>query len=536
MYRILIADDEYWTREKIRNMIEWEQYGLEFLEPAEDGEDALQRMEDGHPDIVITDINMPFVNGIELVKAIREKYPQVIVIVLSGYDDFDYVRSTLVAGAVDYLLKPATEADLVNVLSRALETLAKRKAETEQESKKRDQLLRASSLLQDREFSAMIEAEEPIQTPDISINLNMDSAGYRLVLIKIHNLAPASSQFGHDMSLLSYNLKKEIRVMVECKNFIVFNYIYKANEFIFLSELEYTKLRELLKNLLVKFESITHSPITIAVSQMAYSLSSIRDSYLQTMSLLMQRPFCRNSVIVTEKKKEENSAKETAQGRIGGAEEKSLKILIEAGNKSKIRSVILDEIGLKNAGTEGWSYLKVRKVLKRIVAILTTDCTTTENALQLAELDSLSDLMNKTLELLDLDAVFQILEQMIDLCIDAHRVEISETISGTVVQVAQYIQENYHETFSLSQLAKRFLVESSYLSKAFRQQMGENLMVYIARQKIEKAKEYIQQGNITLTEISFLVGYDDYNYFSRVFKKMTGISPREYKASMGEIK
>ena len=170
------------------------------------------------------------------------------------------------------------------------------------------------------------------------------------------------------------------------------------------------------------------------------------------------------------------------------------------------------------------------------MAILTTDCTATENALQLAELDSLSDLMNKTLELLDLDAVFQILEQMIDLCIDAHRVEISETISGTVVQVAQYIQENYHETFSLSQLAKRFLVESSYLSKAFRQQMGENLMVYIARQKIEKAKEYIQQGNITLTEISFLVGYDDYNYFSRVFKKMTGISPREYKASMGEIK
>ena len=159
-----------------------------------------------------------------------------------------------------------------------------------------------------------------------------------------------------------------------------------------------------------------------------------------------------------------------------------------------------------------------------------------QEALQLTELDNLTDLLDKTSELLDLESIIGILDQIIDICIDTHQMEVSETISGTILQVAKYIRENYHEELSLGQLAKRFLIESSYLSRLFRQQMGENLMSYIARQRMERAKQYICQGDISLTEISFLVGYDDYNYFSRVFKKMVGISPREYKASMEEEK
>lgn len=128
-YKVLVADDEYWTREKIRNMLNWQEYHMEFLEPAQDGEEVLARMESDSPDILITDINMPFVNGVELVEQVKEKYEDVVIFVISGYDDFEYVKRTLVAGAINYLLKPVTKIDLVNALSKALEIISQAKRE-----------------------------------------------------------------------------------------------------------------------------------------------------------------------------------------------------------------------------------------------------------------------------------------------------------------------------------------------------------------------------------------------------------------------
>lgn len=122
-YRLLIADDEYWTREKIRTMIAWEEYRIDFMPPAQDGEEVMQMLESDRPDILITDINMPFLNGVELVKRVKEQYPEIVILVLSGYDDFAYVKDTLVAGAINYLLKPVSKIDLIGAVSKALELI-----------------------------------------------------------------------------------------------------------------------------------------------------------------------------------------------------------------------------------------------------------------------------------------------------------------------------------------------------------------------------------------------------------------------------
>ena len=108
-------------------MIEWSNYSLELLEPAKDGEDVLNKIEEYRPDILITDINMPFINGVELVRLIKEKYPDIIIFIISGYSNFSYVKDTLVAGAINYLLKPITKVDLVSTLSKALEILGNQK-------------------------------------------------------------------------------------------------------------------------------------------------------------------------------------------------------------------------------------------------------------------------------------------------------------------------------------------------------------------------------------------------------------------------
>ena len=126
IYRVLSADDEYWSRENIRNLIDWGTYSIEFLEPACDGEEVLKRIPEEKPDILFTDINMPFIGGLELLDKIHEKYPELITVAISGYDDFAKVKGVFTSGGIDYLLKPIGKEELVEVLTKALAILEKR--------------------------------------------------------------------------------------------------------------------------------------------------------------------------------------------------------------------------------------------------------------------------------------------------------------------------------------------------------------------------------------------------------------------------
>jgi len=230
-YKVLIADDEYWTREKLCAMIDWSRYSLECMEPAKDGEDVLNKLEEERPDILITDINMPFINGVELLKIIHEKHPEIITFVVSGYDDFQYVKEAFLAGSINYLVKPITKIDLVNALSRALEIISDRQADARRREEQQIQLLKAASLLQDREFSQLLEREDSSFIPNITMNSGMDFAGMSLMLVKVHNMRNLIKTYGHDMNLLSYSVKKEIRRCLKNEKLYVFNHIYRSNEF-----------------------------------------------------------------------------------------------------------------------------------------------------------------------------------------------------------------------------------------------------------------------------------------------------------------
>ena len=118
---VLIADDEYWIRESLRTALDWPAYAMSVLEPACDGEEALTALKSRHVDILITDINMPYLSGVELIRQAQSVSPQTAILVLSGYSDYEYVRQALLAGALDYLLKPISKASLLEALDKAIE-------------------------------------------------------------------------------------------------------------------------------------------------------------------------------------------------------------------------------------------------------------------------------------------------------------------------------------------------------------------------------------------------------------------------------
>lgn len=524
-YCVLIADDEYWTREKLRNMIQWEKYGLDFLEPASDGEEALEKIKKYRPDILITDINMPFLNGVELLQKVQEKYPDMITFVISGYDDFEYVKNTFMSGAINYLVKPVTKIDLIKAITLALKKISE---------KERDQIevLKLASLLQDREFSQMIQRRETPFVSSFSINNFTGLAGMSLMLVKIHNFQEIIKARGHDMNPISYQIKKMMRDFFQDENLIVFNNIYRLNEFVAVSDKDEKDLISVAEKLRVRLSAAFKCCLTICISRHSYSMESLHMAYVEAIGLLMTRKYCHRDEIVLPQA--ENMTENTVIVHFNIECEKQLKTALSAGKQELIRKVIFEESGLQNCVADGWSYLEVKQTVRQIMNILSEYVIREKGHQKAGDLESCADAIDKITETLEFQALQVLLEEAVEYLTPEKKEFLSESMKDIVGQAVRWIDEHYFEELSLTSLAEKYHVESSYFSKMFRQETGENLILYITNRRIEKAKEYIVQENLSLAEIAFLVGYDDYTYFSRVFKKNTGFSPREYRGRKKE--
>ena len=524
-YKVLVADDEYWVRENLRTILDWNEYSLDFLEPAIDGEDALCKM-NCNPDILIADINMPFITGVELVEIVKDKYPNVITIILSGYSDFKYVRESLLAGAIDYLLKPLNKNDLIQVLSKAVDKIGR-----DQSIKER--LLKASYIVRDKELSTIISANKSAELDKISSqslsDIELDFTGFTLVLVKIQNTNNVlKNKYMSDMNQLSFDIRKLIETSVEDKKHIIFNNIYSPNEYIIITELDQNNLLERCANLIKSLEQTIESIINISISKHHFSLIDIRIAYKEALSVFMSRQFCHSSLVIAPTQLN----KRTLKKRFSTELENELLFSLKTKNSNMIKEIIFNQVGLSKCDNSQWLFIEVKQTVDRIINIILNIAVDEATSYEIAAIENLAGLMNMALETFCAEEVCSILEQIIDEAIGIKtNLSGSDTINETVQMVAEYIDKNYFESLSLSVLSKLFLVERSYLSRAFKQYIGENLMMYIAKKRVEKAIHLMQEGNLSLTDISYIVGYDDYSYFNRVFHKITSKSPSEFKSS-----
>lgn len=533
VYKVLIADDEYWTRKKISGMIDWHRYSLECMEPAADGEEVLERLKQEQPDILITDINMPFVSGVELLKIVHETYPDIITFVISGYDDFMYVRETFMAGSINYLIKPITKVDLVQALSKALEIISSRQADAREREDQKAELLKAASLLQDREFSQFLEREESPFTPVITINNDIQFAGVSLMLIKIHDLSSLAASYGYDMNLLSYSVKREIKADFESEDLFIFHHIYKPNEFAIVSELDNRVLITKARHLMAQLKQRVNSPLTIMISGHSYSMESIHEAYIKNIAMLMSRKYTPEDVLLISEPERHSEEKKNICSRFGDGQAAELKKLLQLKNRNATLQLVLTATGLEECVAREWSFLEVKQTVKRILNCLSEALTESLMPDELAVLENMIAQSDRVIEKLDAVNMCETIRDIIEYCLAIGPADdTTDSVSDIIRKAAEYIDEHYYEELSLSTLSRRFGVEKSYFSRLFGQQLGENLMLYITRTRMAKAAGFMQGSDISLTEIAFMVGYDDYTYFSRVFRKVYGSSPRTYREQL----
>ena len=520
-YKVLIADDEYWTREKLKRMIPWEKYSLELLAPAVDGEDVLRKMEEEVPDILITDIDMPFLSGTELLKAVQEKYPKVISFVVSGYNDFAYVKDSFLAGSINYLMKPVTKMDLVNALVRALELIGEREHEQRR-------MQEAASLIQDTEFSEMIAHRQLPLASSVSVNAGMDLAGISLMLLKIHNLQEIVRKRRQGRNGFSFQMKEKIREFLRSEKAIVFNYIYHSNEFLIITEMGGKELETAAEKLMTGMSEFLQTTLTLCISGHSYSMESIHTAYMETIGLLMERAFCQEDEMLFSG--ESGRGTDRMALHFQEDKEKQVRFYLAAGDAEGVCRVIFKEAGLEECEKQGWSYLEVRQTVRQIMNVLqdyvARECST-EKAL---DIENVTESLDKMVESLDIRNVCDMMREAVNVLVPERREAATDSMKAIVQEAAAWIDKHFYEELTLTTLAEQFHVEHSYFSRVFRQEIGESPVLYITNRRMEKAKQYIQEGKKNLTEVAFMVGYDDYTYFSRVFRKNAGMSPREYRS------
>lgn len=527
MVKLLAADDEYWVREKLRQIIDWQKYDIEFLEPACDGEEVLARIETDDPDILITDINMPGLNGVELLEQLSQKHPGLVLLVISGYDTFDYVRRSMRSGAINYLLKPVTRADMAAAVTEALQILRDRNVTSEEEKRQKEMLLRSSSLLRDQELSILLDQPGGEASHALPLKVPVNDAEYSLVLMKIHDMSMAMDEYRYDIASLSYDTKSRICSALGTEDALVFNYLSRSSEFILLTDQRENLLPEAAEKYREVLESIFHCPVTVVLGKQSYRLNNIQAGYLSAKAQLERRRFAPCSEIIC---CESAGQPDDAQLQWSEERRKQLEMYLANGNREQVSKTMISKSGLSAVGSLRVSTGAVRQLVDRMNHTLQNPQFFKGSSNDAAFLADLSYEVSRSVDSLDPEKLIACENELIDTVMAGYFTEETDTMKAIVHRVKEDIDAHYYEPLTLTSLAEKYIVEQSYLSRCFKQEIGENLIMYLAKRRIGKAMELMKEDRVGLTEISFLVGYDDYTYFSRVFRKITGESPREYRA------
>ena len=529
--RVLVADDEYWIRENMRTVIDWDALGLELAPMATDGEDALLKMEESPADIVITDINMPYLSGVELMEQLRQRWPGTAILVLSGYSDFEYVHKALLLGALDYVLKPLNRSKLMEAIARATEHVLTQTRRKRERSEEQARLNLAASMVLDREFSQWLHDarhKELLQSMEASLfDYEAAFSSYRVVLVRLPGFMQhlGEGELPRSAAQAVYRIKTMLSSSVLSGSKLVIHDLYHANHFLLITEMDEQALRSRLPETLEALSRLSGVQPRAMVSGSYFSFRDLRRAYDEVRRCLSSMT-CSD---VMEIGFSSGAQMRPMVQRIGADIVHQLEHAAKAQQRERFEC-LLEQTGIYRCREECWTVMELMHSVNGITWTLRHLMEDGRSGEQRAAMDNLQELMLSAVDSMELDQLRSLFAQMMDeYFVAADNAGGSEGMRSTVQRVREYIDVHYDESISLNALASRFHVDDGYLSRMFKQQIGCNLMLYLAQARMKQAKKLLAQKDMSITDVAQMVGYDDYAYFSRVFKRMEGRSPRAYR-------
>jgi len=528
--KILIVDDEAVVRIGLKSMIDWQAHGFTLVGEAKDGRHALQLFEEYHPDLIITDLKMPVLDGLELIQKVRKISASCRIIALSSYDDFNLVRQAMKLGAADYLLKLEVDPDqLIKTLDRFRDEIVQERntemwqAQIHQEIKTNLQTIQRAFLkemLCSGEF--VLDAfREGLNRFEIRLN---PKHIYSLVLrVGYRNLVERTAQFTAVLSVCEEVMGGDN---------LVYCFQSQEAEFVMLVSPKQdaagldsiVQACEKLVNILEQYLGVT---VTIGAGNRANGVGELPLVYVQARQAIQYR-FCREcGPVILWKEIQELPAPCSSYSvlQYGPLLEKAFSNR-QVGEVASCLDTILAEIAQLRLDPE--------TACQTALELYAMICETLDrNQLSVGDVLKSSQLAYHELLLFtNLPEITQWLTRLQGDLITFIQTEENENYPWIVAEATRFIKEHYtEEEISLGEVAHSVGLTPSYLSTLFREHMGVSYSDYLTSLRIEKAKELLQGSSLRVYEISHKVGYPNHYYFNRLFKKNVGTTPLDFRKS-----
>ncbi|MFD3157266.1 response regulator [Haloimpatiens sp. FM7330] len=507
MIKVMIVDDEYLARQVMKQTIEWEKYKCRLCAEASNGVEAVEIAKKIRPDIVITDINMPGKDGIEMAKEIKNFNPECNFIVITGYDEFEYARAAVKISAVDFILKPIDEDEFVSSIKKAVKDVEK-KRETCNITSEKILLNMMRGKIQIKELD--LESNGIYLNNIVIVNIKNDSYEN---LLENDNVFELYSQNGHIIQIIKENIKD--CYVIECHEDKL-AIILKADEIG-----RSLDIHECIQNVKDLVEKKTNTTISLGISNI-FNINYIRDAYEQSKEALKNRLyFGKNNIMYYD------SINFSVNGTRVNIEqnERELILSIKACDKVKVEkrlSKIYEYMKENRCSTYFIKQVSIELVLK--VLNILADHNIKEDKIFGKQFNVYknADTLSTINELYS-----WVLKVMLDV-IRNIKISMIEKEENGVERAIQYIKSNYCSDITLSEISSKVYLNESYLSRKIKQRLGINFKEYLTKLRMEKAIGLLNKPNIRVSEVANQVGYMDYRRFTSNFKKYTGYSPSEF--------
>ena len=522
-YRVFFVEDEVITREGIRDNVDWLANGFEFCGEATDGEMALPLLRTAQPDVLITDIKMPFMDGLQLSKVVRERMPWVKIIILSGHDEFEYARQAINLGVTDYLLKPVTVQKLQNVLQKLTVQLDQERKEQANLKKLQEQVEENRAALCERLlFKLVVGAVSPTEAIEKGQMLGLDLlARHYLVMILKIELGDRSEQYDHDenqrvQQVMTGLMEKNPDIFVLKRDWGDLVLIMKGSTPEYLEE-----ERDLLLDEIRQEIAKTRYRLTIGMGTSKKLIAHISQSFVEAL-VNIQNP-------AGENKSGLNRAVEQAE--LLKVDKSAVENYLRSGTKNEFDEFFhtylgpLGETPLKSNLIRNYIFIDVALATAKLVNDLGGDVDRV-----VPELNSIEMIMS------NIKSIEQLREQVDKILSGAlafRDCQPNGRYKNLIHQAIEYLEHHYtNPELSLNEMAAQANLSASHFSVVFSQETGRTFKEYLTEIRMNKAKELLRMTALRSADIAYQVGYNDPHYFSSVFKKNTGLSPIEFRSQI----
>lgn len=539
MYKVFLVEDEIVIREGIKNKIPWQEEGFLIVGDESDGELAYPMIIREQPDILITDIKMPFMDGLELSKLVKREMPQLKIIIISGYSDFGYAQQAIDIGVSEYMLKPVTPLKLFTAVKNAAAAIEKERKEKQlleqyqtlvyqNQGEKRKEFF--NRLVSGRmSLSQIIEQEE-------ELGINMVASVFCVMLFQL-KVQEDMYEYSNEVVLCEAKIVQALR---EFPNVKVFERGMDGWAFILLgeNEIQINALTQELCNLLIYVceDKVRYFGGT---GRCVHRVRDIQKSFLDANKAFSLRYFESRSQFlsyndVSNIKAQMGNRINVSELNLDKLDRSLLEDFLKRGTQHDVDEFVnsyFDGLGSVAMSSTIFRHYVIMDGYSAIMKFLKTlQCPQEKIDISMMSLNSVSD------QLTNLEGFKKFYKTILKEAIDLRNKNSQKRYATLIEQAKEYMKLNYAMSdLTLDKVASTVNVSPNYFSSLFNQETGMTFIEYLTDIRMEKAKDYLRCSSKKITEIGFLVGYLDSHYFSYIFRKTQNCTPSEYRLQ-GNVK